>query len=190
MKSFNAFRYNKTMYKKYNNFIKLILSYNKIHKITGAKTKEEVLWHIKDSLAPFEQIELKDIKKVLDIGSGAGFPALVLAIEYPDIEFFLVEPLQKRVAFLYLIKSTYNLQNVTIISKRVEELDSFKVDLITSRAVTKVGDLLKLAKNFLYEGVELLLYKGENVYQELKKANIKNYNIIDKNDRIYLRIKL
>lgn len=172
--------------KKYEKFIELILKYNKIHKLTGAKTKKEVLWHIKDSLLPFEPNE--NIKKVLDVGSGAGFPGIILAIEYPQIEFFLIEPLQKRVAFLYLVKSTYSLKNVKIIPKRVEDIEPFEVDMITSRAVTKVEDLLKLSKNFLHEGIEILLYKGQNVYKEVK--NIANYEIIQKDDRTYLRIKL
>jgi len=170
----------------YQKFTDLLLKYNKTHKLTGAKTKEDVLWHIKDSIAPFEPRE--SVKKVLDIGTGAGFPGLILAMEYPDIEFFLVEPLQKRVAFLYLIKSVYELKNVTIISKRVEDIEPFTVDMITSRAVTKVDDLLKIAENFLHEGVELLLYKGDNVYKEVE--NIENYEIIDKDNRKYLRIIL
>jgi len=58
--------------------------------------------------------------------------------------------------------------------------------MITSRAVTKVEDLLRIAENFLHEGLEILLYKGDNVYDEVK--NIDNYEIIEKNNRKYLRL--
>ena len=170
----------------YEKYIDLLLKYNKTHKLTGSKTKDEVMFHINDSLYPFK--EFKDVKKVLDIGTGAGFPGMILAIKYPEIEFFLVEPLQKRVAFLYLIKSTYNLKNVTIIPKRVEEIESFDVDLITSKAVSKVDDLLSISSSFLKKGVKLLLYKGENVQNEIK--DLTNYEIIQNGSLNYLIIKV
>ncbi len=169
----------------YNKYIDLLLKYNKTHKLTGAKNKKEVMFHIEDSIYPFKRF--KNTKKVLDIGTGAGFPGMVLAIKHPDIEFFLVEPLQKRVAFLYLIKSTYNLKNVTIISQRVEDIESFDVDVITSKAVSKVDTLLKISSSFIKEGVTLLLYKGENLQNEIK--DLKNYEIIKNGSLNYLIIR-
>ena len=170
----------------YDKYIELLLKYNKTHKLTGSKTKDEVMFHVNDSLYPFDRF--KDVKKVLDIGTGAGFPGMILAIKYPEVEFFLVEPLQKRVAFLYLIKSTYNLKNVTIISKRVEDMESFEVDLITSKAVSSVDTLLNISSSFINKGVSLLLYKGENVQNEIK--DLKNYEIIKNGSLNYLIIKV
>jgi len=172
--------------RKYDRFCELLLKYNKTHKLTGAKNKKEVLFHVEDSLYPFTKI--KGISSVLDIGTGAGFPGMVLAIEYPDIEFTLVEPLQKRVAFLYLIKSTYNLDNVTIIQKRVEDIEPFKVDLITSKAVADANTLIKLSQSFHYKGLKFLLYKGENIHKELK--DLKDYEIIKKEKTNYLLIRI
>jgi len=172
--------------KKYDRFCELLLKYNKTHKLTGAKSKEEVLFHIKDSLYPFKKLE--DINSVLDIGTGAGFPGMVLAIEYPDIEFTLVEPLQKRIAFLYLIKSTYNLDNVTIIQDRVENIKPFRVDLITSKAVADATTLINLSQNFHYEGLRFLLYKGENVHKETQ--NLSFYEIIQNGKTNYLLIRI
>ena len=171
---------------KFEKYIDLLLKYNKTHKLTGAKTKDEVLFHINDSLYPFEKY--KGVKKVLDIGTGAGFPGIILAIAYPEIEFFLVEPLQKRVAFLYLVKSTYNLKNATIISKRVEDIEAFEIDLITSKAVSSAERLIKLSKEFIKSGVKLLLYKGKNVENELK--NLKNYEIIKNGSLNYLIVRM
>ncbi len=170
----------------YDRYIDLLLKYNKTHKLTGAKNKDEVLFHIEDSLYPFK--ELKDVKRVLDIGSGAGFPGMILAIKYPETKFFLVEPLQKRVAFLYLIKAMYKLENVTIIPKRVEEVESFEVDLITSKAVSSVDTLLKISSSFIKKGVRLLLYKGKNIQKEIK--DLKNYEIINNGSLNYLIIKV
>jgi len=172
--------------KKYDKFADLLLKYNKVHKLTGAKSKQDIFFHIEDSLYPFKK--LKDISNVLDIGTGAGFPGMVLAIEHPDIHFTLVEPLQKRVAFLYLIKSSYNLQNVTIYQERVENIKPFRVDLITSKAVSDAHILLELSQAFHYNGLRLLLYKGENVHKELK--DIKNYEIINKDKTNYLLIRI
>jgi len=171
---------------KFEKYIDLLLKYNKTHKLTGAKTRDEVLFHIKDSLYPFDKF--RGVKKVLDIGTGAGFPGMILAIKYPEVEFFLVEPLQKRVAFLYLVKSTYNLKNVTIISKRVEDIEAFDVDLITSKAVSSAEHLIELSKDFIKEGVKLLLYKGKNVENELK--NLKDYEIIKNGSLNYLVIRM
>jgi len=170
---------------KFDKYIELLLKYNKTHKLTGAKTKDEVMFHINDSLYPFERF--KDSKKVLDIGTGAGFPGIILAMVYPNIEFFLVEPLQKRVAFLYLIKSSYALKNVTILSDRVENLEGFRVDVITSKAVSSAKELIKISKNFIDKDTTLLLYKGENVDKETK--DLKNYEIIKNGTLNYLIIK-
>jgi 16S rRNA (guanine527-N7)-methyltransferase len=171
--------------KKYDSFINLLLKYNKIHKLTGAKNRNDVEFLIKDSLYPFEH--LKNIKNVLDIGTGAGFPGMVLAIKYPSIHFTLVEPLQKRIAFLYLVKSTYGLENVTILQDRVENIKSFDVELITSKAVSDADTLMRISKDFLKKGVKLLLYKGEKVYEEVK--NLENYEIIQNGKTNYLIIE-
>ena len=168
-------------------FIRLLLSYNKTHKLTGAKNKDEVLFHIKDSLFPFEKYDFSKQKNILDVGTGAGFPGMVLAIKYPQKNFFLVEPLQKRVAFLYLVKSSYNLQNVKIFQNRVEELEAFDVDLITSKAVCKVDLLLKLTQKFCHKDLIYLFYKGKNFQEEVK--NIHKYEIIKNNSLNYLIIK-
>jgi len=183
---FSSFSYNFQMKKinKYDKFIELLLKYNKIHKLTGAKNNKEVRFLIEDSLYPFKY--LKNIKNILDIGTGAGFPGMVLAIKYPNMQFTLVEPLQKRIAFLYLVKSTYALENVTIIQDRVENIKAFDVELITSKAVSDVDTLLKISKNFIRKGVKLLLYKGENVFKETK--NLENYEIIQNVKTNYLII--
>jgi len=171
----------------YDKYIDLLLKYNKIHKLSGVKTKQEVLDHIDDSLYINNFIDFKKIKTALDIGTGAGFPGMVLAIKYPKTHFTLVEPLQKRVAFLYLIKSEYGLENVTIVASRVEDMEPFDVDLITSRAVTKTKTLLDLAKKFLSENTLVLLFKGSSVDEEL--SSDLSYEIVPRGNRNYLLIK-
>jgi len=173
--------------KKFKQYTDLLLKYNKVHRLSGAKNIQEVEKNIEDSLYPLKFLDLTNIKEVVDIGTGAGFPGMILAIALPDIHFTLVEPLMKRTAFLHLVKSTYDLQNVTILTERVEDIEPFEADLITSRAVAKTDMLLDLAKSFITNRTEILFYKGENVFNEVSKDM--NYEIIKRDKRYYLYIK-
>jgi len=172
---------------KFDTYTKLLLEYNKIHRLSGAKNSAEVQINIEDSLYPMQLMDLDEIKEVVDIGTGAGFPGMVLAIAYPDIHFTLVEPLMKRMAFLHLVKSTYGLDNVTIKSDRIENIEAFEADLITSRAVAKTDFLISLAKNFITPKTILLFYKGEGVNDEIDDTM--QTEIINRGKRNYLFIK-
>lgn len=168
-------------------FINLILKYNKVHNITGAKNRDIVIENIEDSLFPITFLPLKNIKNAIDIGTGAGFPGLILAMALPDIQFTLFEPIAKKSSFLHLIKTTLKLDNVTVSTKRVEQEKAFKVDLISSRAVTNTDMLIELCKEYITSSSMLLFYKGERVDKEV--ANLKNYKIYNKEKRNYLFIK-
>jgi 16S rRNA (guanine527-N7)-methyltransferase len=172
---------------KFKQYTQLLLQYNKTHRLSGVKTSNDIERYIEDSLYPMQFLDLKEIGTIVDIGTGAGFPGMILAIEYPDLNITLVEPLMKRTAFLHLIKSTYDLKNVNIITDRIENIDSFEADLITSRAVTKTESLISLAKSFIGENTKLLFYKGESVESEID--NTMNYELIKKGKRNYLLIK-
>lgn len=171
----------------YKKYTKLLLQYNKIHRLSGAKNSTEVEANIEDSLYPSNFIDFSKINNVVDIGTGAGFPGMILAIAYPHIAFTLVEPLMKRTAFLHLVKSTYDLKNVTIKQARIEDIESFDADLITSRAVAKTDFLLSLAENFISEDTKFLFYKGEGVFDEVDESM--EYEIIPRGKRNYLYIK-
>ncbi len=174
------------MKEKLDLFTDKLLEWNKVHNLTGAKTKEEVQANIEDSLYPLRFLDTK-INKALDIGTGAGFPGLVLAIAMPQTHWVLAEPRQKRASFLRYIASSLDLDNVEVAPKRVEQIEPFRADLITSRAVTKTPLLLDLAKEFITPDTTLLLYKGEKVDKELE--NIQNYRLEPRGKRNYLIIK-
>ena len=180
-------------YKKPENFSKnceifteLILKYNKIHNITGAKNKKQIEENINDSIYPLRFLHV-ELKNAIDVGSGAGFPGLILAMYLPNVHFTLFEPIKKKSSFLHLAKSTLNLKNIDIISKRVEEVEAFKVDLICSRAVTKTALLMDICKNFISNEATLLFYKGSSVDEEL--SNLKEYQIHKRGNRNYLIVK-
>lgn len=168
-------------------FCELILKYNKVHNITGAKDKKAVYDNIDDSIFPIEFLELKNIKTAIDIGTGAGFPGLILAMALPKVHFTLFEPIAKKSSFLHLIKTTLKLSNVSVATKRVEQEQAFKVDLICSRAVTNTDMLIKLCKEYITPATLLLFYKGERVDEEI--YNLENYKIYNKDKRNYLLIK-
>jgi 16S rRNA (guanine527-N7)-methyltransferase len=162
-----------------------LFKWNKIHNLTGAKDEKTVDNFIYDAVFPVSF--LPKIKNLLDIGTGAGFPGMILALALPDTMVTLVEPLAKRASFLQFIKGDLGLGNVTVVKKRVEEMPKEVFELITSRAVTDTAMLLKLSEGFRDENSKLLFYKGENVYDEVDKSL--KHRIIKTKNRHYLLIE-
>ncbi|WP_096258763.1 16S rRNA (guanine(527)-N(7))-methyltransferase RsmG [Lebetimonas natsushimae] len=168
---------------KYKIFADELLKWNKTHKLTNYN-KEDILNQINDSLYPLEYI--KDAKSAIDVGTGAGFPGLILAAAMPNTKWYLVEPLKKRYSFLNYIKMLLELKNVEIIPERIENSNLEQADLITSRAVMKTRDFLDLIKPYIKNNGTILLYKGSNVLDELNGINAK---IINNKNRNYVFIK-
>ena len=139
---------------------------------------------IYDSLYPVSF--LPKITSLLDIGTGAGFPGMILALALPDTQVTLAEPLTKRASFLQFVKADLELKNVKVVKKRVEDMPHEIFDLVTSRAVTDTQMLLELSRNFRDNNSKILFYKGENVYNEVDESI--HYKIIKKPHRHYLLI--
>ncbi len=161
-----------------------LFKWNKIHNLTGARDAATVDDFIFDALFPISF--LPPVSSLLDIGTGAGFPGLILAFGLPDTQVTLVEPLTKRASFLQFIKADLGLNNVRVVKKRVQEMPSEIFELITSRAVTDTKMLLELSKNFRDEKSKLLFYKGEKVFDELQETHGMPYKIIERKNRHYL----
>lgn len=109
---------------------------------------------------------------VADIGTGAGFPGLVLALVRPDCHFDLIEPTTKRCGFLHLMVDKLELKNVTIINERAEDLKSYKgkYDVIAIRAVASLPILLELSMPLLKVKGKLIAMKGSSALEELREA--------------------
>lgn len=168
-------------------FATLLLQYNQTHNISGAKNKEVVLKNVEDSIYPLEYLHVNTLKRAIDIGTGAGFPGLLLALAMPHVHFTLFEPIAKKSAFLHLAKTTLELKNVEVSTNRVEKVPPFQVDLISSRAVTNTKMLVQLCKNFIDASTTLLFYKGELVEEEIK--GIENCHVYQRDKRYYLVMK-
>jgi len=173
---------------KLENFASLLNEWNQIHNLTGAKTIDAIYVNIVDSLFPLTFIE--EPKTLLDVGTGAGFPGLVLAIALPHTEVVLAEPLKKRVSFLKYAAIDLELDNVSVEAKRVEKVEHVPFEMISSRAVTNTKLLLDLTKEISDSKTEYLFYKGSRVFDEVSDVQHQlDYDIVQKNQRNYLHIK-
>ena len=169
-------------------FVDLLSAWNSIHNLTGAKSPEEIVAQIVDSIYPITFL-LHRPASLLDIGTGAGFPGLVLAAVWPRTDSILCEPLRKRAAFLRYAAMEMGLERVTVDTRRIQELTPRPFELITSRAVTETSRLLEWCRPFVDEKTHLLFYKGEQVTHETQTISHCSYTIVRRGQRRYLWIK-
>lgn len=168
-------------------FIKLLQQWGMVHNLSGRLTRDDIEENILDSLFPLNFIN--NYTSFADIGTGAGYPGLILAIARRDVESYLIEPRIKRVSFLNFVKASLKLDNLTVICSRVEGVKNLQVELITSRAVTNTSLLLDITKNIKKETSSYLFYKGSMLEDEIEIAKINSYKIVNRKDRNYLYIK-
>lgn len=141
-----------------------ILKWNKVYHLTAAKTLGEIVQHIVDCVAvlPF----LNDSQRILDVGSGAGLPGIVLAILKPESSFFLIDSVQKKTAFLLDAKRFLNLKNTQVLNGRVEKI-SGNFDIILCRAFSSLADFVQKTSHLLYKNGAWLAMKGANFKDEI-----------------------
>ncbi len=173
--------------KRCETFTSLLKQWGKVHNLSGSLDDKSIKENIMDSIYPLSFIDSFD--SFADIGTGAGYPGLILAMANSKAKCYLIEPRLKRVAFLNFVKNTLKLKNVEVIAKRVEEVEGVEVDLITSRAVTNTKLLMDITKTIKKDNSSFLFYKGSLLNDELEEAKINNQKIVKRNDRNYLYIK-
>ncbi|WP_419764759.1 MAG: 16S rRNA (guanine(527)-N(7))-methyltransferase RsmG [Arcobacter sp.] len=177
----------KDFLKKSKKFKEILQHWGRVHNLSAELEDIKIDNNIYDSIYVLKFI--KNYASIADIGTGAGYPGLILAMARPNIKFYLIEPRAKRVAFLNFVKNSLKLENVEILCNRVEYVKDIKVELITSRAVTNTALLLNLTKDISDENTSYLFYKGSMLESELEEAKIYNYKIIKKDEkRNYLYI--
>lgn len=172
-----------------NRYYELLVEYNKVMNLTGITEKEEVyLKHFYDSLTIVKEINLYDEDSLCDIGTGAGFPGLVLKIVFPNLKVTLLDSLNKRIEFLKAVINELNLKNIEAIHTRVEEYalqNRNKFDVTTARAVAHLSVLLEYAIPLTKENKYFIALKA-NVTEELQEINnalLKlNTSLIDKKE--------
>ena len=183
----NKLHFDDKFYEDCDVFIKLLQQWGVVHNLSGRLTRSDIEENILDSLYPLKFIN--SYTSFADIGTGAGYPGLILAIALKDVKSYLIEPRIKRVSFLNFVKASLKLDNLTVICSRVEEVKNLQVDLITSRAVTNTSLLLDITKNIKKDNSSYLFYKGSMLEDEIETAKINSYKIVNRKDRNYLYIK-
>ena len=163
-------------------YYKLLISYNNNVNLTAITKEEDVyLKHFYDSLTLFKGIDLKENLKICDLGTGAGFPGLVLKIVFPNLSITLVDSLEKRIKFLDLVIKELELKNIKTVHSRIEEFKEIEAfDVVVSRAVAKINILLELGCNIPKVNGLFVFMKG-NILEELKSAKnalkVLNYSL-------------
>ncbi len=159
---------------KFLNYQKEFLKYNS-HTNLISKNDEKVLFekHIFDSLAIKLFEEIKNCKTLLDIGTGGGFPSVPIAIACSNIKVCGVDSIAKKIKFINEIAMTLNIENLTGITSRTEELPSKlkeSFDIVTSRAVAPLNVILEYATPYLKTGGYFVAYKSKIVNEEIEQA--------------------
>lgn len=145
-------------------YANLIIKWNKTYNLTAIKTLDEVLkLHILDSLSIVNFIKPTNL---LDVGSGAGLPSIVLAIMLPELKVVAVDSVGKKTRFMQFVKASLHLDNFTALHSRVEDIKDTKFNQITSRAFATIDDNIELAKHLLDENGKFLLMKGDRWQNE------------------------
>ncbi len=167
---------NNEQVEKFDNYYRLLIEWNKKINLTAIINYEDVIKkHFLDSVLLLK-VYSKDLftsKNIIDVGTGAGFPGLPLAIMLPDAKFTLVDSLNKRIQFLKEVIDILKISNITLIHSRAEELGinsdhREKYDICVSRAVAALPLLLEYCSPFVKKEGVLYMYKSLKVEEEIE----------------------
>jgi 16S rRNA (guanine527-N7)-methyltransferase len=141
-------------------YLALLAKWNRVYNLTSLRDPMQmVTHHLLDSLAAVPAFE--GARNVLDVGAGGGLPGIVLAIARPDTKVSLVDTVHKKTAFLTQVKAELGLDNVTVYTARVEQLQApGKFDVITSRAFADLSDFVNWSGHLLQDGGRFIALKG------------------------------
>lgn len=157
-------------------YIDKVLERNEHINLTAVRDRDDAMQkHLADSLSITSLPEFRDARRIIDIGTGAGFPGALLAIAYPDKEFVLMDSTLKRLRVIDEFAQDLGVSNLTTVHGRAEELcrkEEYKetFDLCVSRAVASFDKLAGWCLPYVRSGGAFVAYKGENYKEELDAA--------------------
>ena len=167
---------NKDILEKLEMYKNLLLEWNEKINLTAITEDYQIIMkHFIDCLECVKYID-NNVKNIIDVGTGAGFPGIVLAIYFPDKEFTLLDALNKRLIFLEVVIDKLSLKNVKLIHGRAEETVRInnlyeKYDIVISRAVAQLPVLLEYISPYVKVNGKCLVMKGDSVEDEIRLSN-------------------
>ena len=171
MKLLEEFKLSNSQIVAFEKYAQLLLEWNEKFNLTAITKNDEIEEkHFVDSLKLLNYFDLHN-KTLLDVGTGAGFPGVALAIAVPDLHVTLLESNGKKISFLNEVVRTLELENVDIIQGRAESLplrENF--DYVTARAVKEMNVLLEISFHLVKVGGAFIAYKSSAVNEELENA--------------------
>ena len=163
----------------------LLIQWNKKINLTRITSKADVyLKHFYDSLTIVKVCDLTKEKSLCDVGSGAGFPGIVLKIIFPNLKITLIDSLQKRVNYLNEVIKELDLENIEAIHSRGEDYHE-KFDIVTSRAVANIEKLVNYTMHLVKEEGVFVAMKGDiskELTEQVENKLLKKYQIIEINN--------
>ena len=172
--------YTDRMLEQLETYYEMMVEKNKVMNLTAVTEKDEVIIkHFLDSLC-FAKVYMAERRegvspRMIDIGTGAGFPGIPLKIFFPEIRIVLLDSLQKRINFLQDVVSELGLDGISCVHGRAEELSGKaeyreQFDYAVSRAVARLASLSELCIPFVKQGGRFLAYKSEGATEEIEEA--------------------
>jgi len=163
------------MIDKFQAYSDLLLDWNKRINLVSKRdaTNDRIIRHFIDSLTIFKSVDIPKNSRILDIGSGAGFPAIPIKLVREDIQITLLESIHKKTLFLKKLIEVLKLEEVDIINDRAENVSldenlRDKFDFVTLKAFGDLQAGVKLALPFLKVGGYLVFYKGKKVRDQVR----------------------
>lgn len=155
---------------KLDKYYKLLIEWNQKINLTRITEENDVyLKHFYDSLTLNKAVDLSKVNSLLDVGTGAGFPGIVLKIFFPNIHIVLLDSLLKRLKFLEIVINELELKNIELVHSRIEDYKENNFDVITTRAVANLSKLLKYINKIMTPKTKFVPMKAK-VEDEISDA--------------------
>ncbi len=158
-------------------YLNLVEKWNRVYNLTAIRERDQMIkLHFLDSLSILNHVHVKNI---LDVGSGAGFPGIVLAITKPELKVTVMDSVNKKTTFMQQVKSELALTNLDVVNSRVEDYQPITLfEAVTSRAFSNLKNMMSLTQHTLQKEGVWLAMKSKDVKEELEEFEKNQYTLI------------